>query len=140
MADKPNKNSSPSNAKAEETDGKGKGKVVVKKVRAYPFAANVEYKGIKKPVQILKLALVGCWANLGKTVVQVGTVYNVDFELPVLRDTVQAQAKVLRTTDRVMEVQNQGAVERLAEFQFIKLTVENKEKINRFLAAINQVS
>lgn len=115
-----------------------KGRAVVKKVRAYPIAATMEFKSIKKQIQIMKLATVGAWTSLGNTVVQVGVVYNLDFELPVSHDQVITPAKALRTMDRVHERDGAKAIERLAEFQFIKPTADTLEKIRRFLAAINQ--
>lgn len=110
--------------------------VIVKKVKAYPFAATVDLKGVKKPVGVIKLAPVGLWASLGASVVQVGMIYTVEFELPVLNLMVTCPAKVMRTMDRVSEVDKK--VERLAEFQFIKPAQETLEKIHRFLKAINQ--
>ena len=127
MADQPKK-----------TSKIGKGKVVVKKIRAYPFAATIDYKGVKKPVQVMKLAKTGAWVSLGSVVVQVGMTYTLDFELPVLHGTVSAPARVLRTMDRVKEGDAGKVVERLAELQFAKPSLDTLEKVSKFLAAINQ--
>jgi hypothetical protein len=115
-----------------------KEKIIIKKVKAYPIPAIADIKGIKKPVDILKVAPVGVWANLGTTLVQVGLTYTLDFELPVLKEHITCTAKCLRTMDRVHEAPG-GAktVERLAEFQYLKPPSEMLEKIQKFLAAIN---
>jgi hypothetical protein len=115
-----------------------KAKPEIKKVRAYPFAATIDFKGIKKPVQIMKLAAVGAWTDLGTTVVQVGVTYNLDFEFPVSHEQVSTPARVMRTMDRVQEKDGGKAVERLAEFQFVKPSAETLEKVRKFLATINQ--
>lgn len=61
-------------------------KVVKKKVRPYPFEANLEMDGQKKPVEVVYVSSLGCIVRLKTQMVTVGQYYQIVFELPVLKE------------------------------------------------------
>ena len=110
--------------------------VKVKKVKPYPIVAQLAGPSGAGPGQILKLVMKGFIVDMQSKVLKVGDIYQVTFELPVLRVVIDQFAKVMKTYDRV----NSGsqAIERLAEFHFTALSDEQTKKIYSFLTAIHQ--
>lgn len=108
--------------------------VIVKKVRAYPIPATVEVGANKKSISIVKLVMVGFWAEMGKTVLLAGKVYKVEFELPASHHIISADMKVMKTMDKVAP----GGVQRLAELQFVDLSELYKDHIRDFIRDTKQ--
>lgn len=112
--------------------------VVAKKIKPYPIDSNLENNGLKKPVDIIFVNPQGCIVILKKEMVFVGEYYQLVFELPVLREFVNTQVRVLKTYDRSIDATGKK-VERLAELHFQTLSQEHKARIVSFAAAIGQV-
>ncbi len=111
--------------------------VNVKKVRPYPFVANLEQNSVKKPVEIIYVGVSGVIASLKSQIVSVGEYFQISFELPGGHDHVVTQVRVLKTYDKSVNPK-ELRVERMAEFHFQSLTKEHRSRIVAFLAAIGQ--
>ena len=112
-------------------------KVVRKKVRPYPFMATLDPAGVKKPIEVLLVDKIGLMAKVNAQILHVGTYYQIEFELPALRQSVLAQVRVLKTYDKAINPK-EHVVERIAEFHFSKLSDEHKSHIVAFMKAIGQ--
>lgn len=112
-------------------------KVVKKKVRPYPFEANLEMDGQKKPVEVVYVSSLGCIVRLKTQMVTVGQYYQIVFELPVLKEFINTQVRVLKTYDKAIDPKEKK-VERLSELHFQALSPEHKARIANFMASIGQ--
>lgn len=110
--------------------------VVKKKVRPYPFKAELELNALKKPVEVLHINQKGAIVRLSTALVFVGEFYQMVFEFPVIKVEVNAQVRVIKTNDKVVNADK--AVERTAELHFQKLSPEQAGRIHSFLTAIRQ--
>ena len=112
-------------------------KVIRKKVKPYPFGATLDPAGLKKPIEVLLVDKVGLMAKVNTQILHVGTYHQIQFELPAMRQSVQAQVRVLKTYDKAINPK-EHVVERIAEFHFSKLSDEHKSYILAFMKAIGQ--
>ncbi|MGE0526167.1 MAG: hypothetical protein AB7G93_17710 [Bdellovibrionales bacterium] len=112
-------------------------KIVKKKIKPYPIEAVLEANALKKTVEIMYLTAQGAVVRLGTQMVFVGEYYQTQFQIPVMRESIRSQCRIIRTFDRAVDPKN-GVVERLAEFHFQNLTPEHKERIVSFTKAIGQ--
>lgn len=111
---------------------------IVKKVKAYPFDANFDVNGVKKPIEVIYLTPTGFLARLkGPSMVFVGEHYQTVFELPVAHTYVNAQVRVIKTYDRSVDPKAK-LVERMAEVHFEALSEDHRKNILSFLSAIGQ--
>ncbi len=115
------------------------GKVVKKKVKPYPFNATIELNAVKTLVEVVFVSQNGAIIRLANQIVHVGKFYQVTFEIPVSREIISTQVRVLKTYDKLLDIRNKS-VERLAELQFHDLTNQHRSRINAFTAAIGQES
>ena len=110
-------------------------KVIVQKVKPYPFPATLEQESKKIPGDILKLTLKGFIMDMKRSLVMVGQEYLVIFEVPVLREYIRCKCKVMKTYDQSIE----GAgTQRRAEMHFLGLDEEYQGRVKKFLSAIGQ--
>ncbi len=112
-------------------------KVVKKKVRPYPIEANLDANGLKKPVEVIYVTAMGCIVRLKAQMVFVGEYYQITFELPVLKEFINTQVRVLKTYDKALDPK-QKIVERVAELHFQALSNDHKSRIVAFITAIGQ--
>lgn len=112
-------------------------KVVKKKVRPYPIEAVLDMNGQKKPVEVIYVTAMGCIVRLKAQMVTVGEYYQVVFELPVLKEFINTQVRVLKTYDKAIDPKEKK-VERLSELHFQALSKEHKSRIVAFIQAIGQ--
>jgi hypothetical protein len=110
---------------------------VVKKVKPYPFAGQLEIAAAKKPISILVVTKEGLIAKLDAIFVHVGEHYKVHFELPVVGRSILTEARVMKTYDRALDKKG-SKVERMAEFRFEKLSEDHRSYLSTFLTAIGQ--
>ncbi len=115
------------------------GKVVKQKVKPYPFEATLEQNAIKTRVEVIFVSQKGAIIRLANQIVHVGKFYQVTFEIPVSREIISTQVRILKTYDKVLDIKGKG-VERLAELHFQDLTNEHRSRINAFTAAVGQES
>lgn len=114
-----------------------KTQVVKKKVAPYPIEANLEAEGVKKPVDVIYVAPKGCIVRLKGPMVFVGEYYQVAFELPVLKEFINTQVRVLKTYDKAIDPKEKK-VDRIAELHFQGLSDEHRKRILSFNTAIGQ--
>lgn len=112
-------------------------RVVKKKIAPYPFPAQLDVNNVKKPVEVVYLAVTGAIIKLHAHMVFVGEIYPLQFELPLSTHTIATQARVLKTYDRVIDPREQK-VERMAELHFHNLKSEHKARVASFVKAIGQ--
>lgn len=112
-------------------------RVIKVKVKPYPFEGTIEHNGVKKQLKVIYINQKGLIASLAKQFVMVGDRYQITFELPVLSEYISTPVRVMKTYDKPLEAKAQQ-VERVAEFQFEKLTEEHKARIVSFITAIKQ--
>jgi hypothetical protein len=113
-------------------------KTVKKKIRPYPFDADLDVNGAKKPVEIIYISAAGFLARLKATaMVFVGEYYHTAFELPVMGTFVNVQVRVIKTYDKSIDPKSKK-VERMAELHFETLSDEHKKNILNFMATIGQ--
>jgi hypothetical protein len=112
-------------------------KVVKKKIRPYPIEANLEMNALKKPVEVILINPKGCIVRLKSQMVTVGEYYQLIFELPVLKEFINTQVRVLKTYDKSIDPKEKK-VERLSELHFQALSSEHKARIVAFMSAIGQ--
>ena len=110
-------------------------KVIVQKVKPYPFEASLEQEGKKISGDILKLTLKGFIMDMKRSLVMVGQEYLVVFEVPVLREYIRCKCKVIKTYDQSMEG---VGTQRRSEMHFLGLDEEYQGRIKKFLSAIGQ--
>jgi hypothetical protein len=107
-------------------------------IRPYPIPSQLESGGVKVPVEIVRLNLLGAIIKLHEKIVHVGEHYNLEFQLPVLHaQVVVAATRVLKTYDKALNPK-EHKVERMAELHFQKLTEEQREHILTFIRTIGQ--
>ena len=114
-------------------------KIIVKKVKPYPFTAQFAKDGQAFAGRVMKLVTHGFMVDLGTTVIKVGDVYQVQFLLPTSRAPVMSLVKVIKTYDRYQNPESPTKAMRLAEFHFITPGEDLKKIIKDFLKAIKQV-
>lgn len=115
-------------------------KVVVKKVRPYPFPAQLEKDAQKIPVQVRRLFPEGALLDLGKGLLRVGQEYGFNFSIPTLDTQFLIKIKVMRVSDQfVPDGKSKGTVVHMAEVRFLNASAEHLGVIQRFLQAIRQV-
>lgn len=112
-------------------------KVIKKKVRPYPIEATLDPSGQKRQVEIIHLNTLGVIVRLKASMLFVGEYYQMYFEIPVTRESINVQTRVLKTYDKSVDPKA-GLVERLAELHFQGLTSEHKSRIVAFMASIGQ--
>jgi hypothetical protein len=112
-------------------------KIVKKKVKPYPFDATLEVNAQKMSVEVIFVNDKGVIVRLKNQIVHVGTYYQIAFEIPVSREFVNTQVRVLKTYDKTLDIKEK-TVERLAELHFQELTKEHRARIRAFTAAIGQ--
>lgn len=110
---------------------------MVKKVSAYPFAADLERGSLKRSVQVQKLTHEGVIVHLPKALVNVGEHYKITFSLPVSGQVITADILVVKTFDKSIDPKVLK-VERMAELRFLSLTEAHRNSIFSFLTAIGQ--
>lgn len=112
-------------------------RTVVKKVKPYPFAAELEHNSIKKPVFVAYMNQTGVVVRLDKSLVQVGEYYQIHFQIPVMHHVVVAQIRVVKTYDHASDPRA-AHVDRMAELHFQNLPKPALLAISQFLVAIGQ--
>lgn len=115
--------------------------VRVIKVAPYPIECRFETKNATFVESIVKLTDVGFLAALSTVIVKVHQIFIIEFEIPVLKDVIFAQAQIVKTYDKYtgeMPGQTKGTAVRIAECHFKSLSPSAKRKINKFLVAIKQ--
>lgn len=135
--------------------------VNVKKVKAYPFAAQFKTASRTLPAKIVKLTLQGFLAEVSSGLLQPGDHFEVSFELPALHTLVTAPGTVVKIYNQWAGNSTKlgsGAapspsvnpdpgkagpaaaaspsVLRLVEVHFQSLPLTDKEKIVEFLQAL----
>lgn len=111
--------------------------VIVKKVSPYPFEGTIEQGGQKKPFSVMKLTTDGMIVRVDKVFVNVGEHYKIYFEIPVSRDSISVQVRVMKTYDKSVNPKV-NVIERMAEFRFENLDSLHLQKIRHFIASIGQ--
>ncbi|HWU42746.1 MAG TPA: hypothetical protein VN132_04880, partial [Bdellovibrio sp.] len=112
--------------------------VIVKKVKPYPFPAELVLGAQKSPVEVIYLGQGGLIAKLKNQILHVGQYHQIAFDLPVGREHFELKVRVLKTYDKSTDPKR-PVVERMAEFHFQTLTKDQHKSIVAFLAAIGQV-
>jgi hypothetical protein len=112
--------------------------MVKKKVKPYPFDATLEVNAQKMSVEVIFVNDKGVIVRLKNQIVHVGSYYQIVFELPVSREIVSTQVRILKTYDKTLDIKEK-TVERLAEMHFQDLTKEHRTRIKAFTAAIGQL-
>lgn len=110
--------------------------VKIKKVKPYPILVQMIGKTGTLAGQIIKLVMQGFIVDMQGKVLKVGDLYQVTFELPVLKEQIQQNAKVIKTYDRP-NIQTHG-IDRLAEIRFTAISDAQQTSILKFLQAIRQ--
>ena len=112
-------------------------KETVKKVKPYPITATLELNSLKRDVEIIYVTTLGAVIRVVNGMVFVGEYYQLAFQIPVTRESIVTQVRVLKTYDKVLSPEAK-AVERGAELHFQALTPEHKSRIVAFIKAIGQ--
>ncbi len=77
--------------------------VVVKKINAYPFAAQLVLTNPQPiPGQVLKVTNDGALVDIGTALVKVGSLGIITFRFPTFQRDLQIQFKVLKSQDRAI--------------------------------------
>lgn len=105
-----------------------------KKVNPYPIAGTLEIPGQKVEIEILRITPVGIQAQLKTGVVFVGKYYQCQFAFPGHLAPLQAEVRVIKTTDRSLDPK-QKTVERMVEIHFVNLSPMYRSSISSFLQA-----
>jgi hypothetical protein len=118
-----------------------KTKEVVKKVRPFPFPAQIILKEGTPPVavDIMKLSELGfLMQTRGSQIFKVGSEMFVDFEIPVLHLPVKSKVKVIKTYDIMATNLGEAKLEKryTVEMHFKMIPLECKDYITRFLKKI----
>jgi len=111
--------------------------VVKKKVKPYPFDAELELNSLKKPVEVIYVGRTGAIVRLKAQLVFVGEYYQMTFSIPVIQHVVTVKVRVIKTYDKSLDLKDR-TVERLAELLFQGLTQEHYSRIVGFMNAIGQ--
>jgi hypothetical protein len=106
--------------------------VRVKKVQAYPFAAQLVLKSGPVPAKILKLTQAGFLAEIASPILQAGEKLEVTFETPVLHATVKEQCVVIKLYTKHSGIQGAG-VQHIAEIHFNPFSLAGKTAVTNFL-------
>lgn len=111
--------------------------VIKKKIKPYPFECVLTGKTQPTKAQIVKLTDIGFLATVGRDFFKAHDVLQVDFLLPVSKDAVCTQAKVVATYDKYKNAD--GTNSRLVEMHFTHLPEDQSKSIYKFLVAIRQI-
>ncbi len=111
--------------------------IIKKKVKPYPIECVLTGKAQPVNGKIVKLTEVGFLVNVGREFFRTLEVFTVDFLLPVSKDAISSQVKVITTYDNYKEPN--GASSRLIEMQFTHLPDAQSKSIYNFLVAIKQI-
>lgn len=106
----------------------------VKKVNPYPITGTLEIPGQKVEIDILRITSVGIQAQLKAGIVFVGKYYQCQFSFPGHFAPLQAEVRVIKTTDRPLDPR-QKVVERMVEIHFVNLSPAHRSSISTFLQA-----
>lgn len=111
--------------------------IIKKKVKPYPIDCVITGKAQPLKAQIVKLSERGFMATVGREIFHTLEVYNVDFLLPVSKDPVSSEVKVITIYDNY-KLPN-GESSRLVEMHFTHLPDTQSKSIYNFLVAIRQI-
>ena len=106
------------------------------KVKPYPIATHMQVGPVAMQGQIIKLVLKGFMVDTQGKVLKVGTVMQINFELPVVKAPIAQTVKVMKTFDRPNP--QTKAIDRIAECHFMALSDEQQQNIYQFLQKIRQ--
>lgn len=111
--------------------------VKVKKVKPYPIPVQIAAAGATPfQGQIVRLVLKGFMVDMQGKVLKVGSLLQVNFELPVLKVAIAQNVKIMKTYDQT-NPQTRG-IDRIAECHFTALSDEQQNNIYTFLQTIRQ--
>ncbi|MBX7231715.1 MAG: hypothetical protein K1X29_06480 [Bdellovibrionales bacterium] len=110
----------------------------VKKVKPFPFSAELNWGGKQVTMQILNLNTRGAIVDLKQNFIKIGDECQCTFELPVLHSNIQIYAKAVKTYDQFLPKadSNGNRIQRLCELQFLNLSSGFKFELERFLSLI----
>lgn len=113
----------------------------VKKVPPYPIEVQVPWEGKIAMMKILKLTERGAIVDTLGAILPVGAIIeNIRFVLPTTEIAIMGPMKVMKNHDRVLgDRKANQTIQRLSEFQFVKLSEDHQNEIRRFLVRIKQV-
>jgi|GEM_PF-1449110 len=117
--------------------------VKVKKVTPYPFRVDLVRSEGAPPIpgEIVKIVEVGFLAKVQAPIFKVGENWSASFEIPVLRASLKAAVKVMKTYDAHEKFEEKNSIKSyLVEFQFLQIGDEGKNAIAQFCRAIGQTS
>ena len=121
---------------------------MIKKIKAYPFAASLKAASATLNGQIVKLVPVGCMVEVAGTNLQPGDVVEINFETPVQHGNVTASCVVVKvynqlTGGSLASTESQGAPKpggptavALLELHFKSMSPEGQSAVRRFLAVV----
>lgn len=112
------------------------GKVVYKKVKAYPLDGEMSKGTSKVVIGVMRLMPKGFIAHVRSGIPHVGMIYSCVLTLPISGTVINADAKVFKTFDGI-DPKTEKA-QRMVEVLFIKLPDAENLKIRSFLSAIGQ--
>lgn len=113
--------------------------VQVRKISPYPIEVAVIKEGPPAQGQIMKLTDVGFLMKVPSTqFYKVGENCQVQFELPVVHETVKAQCKVVKTYDSIEKAGGVQAKVRTIEMHFKTLAEGDRLHILNYLAKSGQ--
>ena len=111
--------------------------IIKKKVKPYPIECVLTGKAQPIKANIVKLSERGFLVNVGREFFRTLEVLTVDFLLPVSKDAISSEVKVVKTYDQYKEPN--GASSRLIEMHFTHLPDTQSKSIYNFLVAIRQI-
>ena len=111
-------------------------KTVVKKVKAYPFAAQVKTASGAYAAQVVKLTLQGLMIEVIGTAIQTGETLEINFETPVLHESVVASGVVVKVYNQLTgatQTAPAGGAIRILEVHFRAIANNSMAAITQFL-------
>lgn len=111
-------------------------KVIKKKIKAYPFDAEMIHGGAKVVMNVMRVTPKGFVAQVVNGICHVGIHYQCTLTLTGSRMPVVSEGQVWKTFDG-LDPKTKG-VQRMVEVLFVKLPDSERSKIHSFLTAIGQ--
>lgn len=111
-------------------------KTVVKKVKAYPFAAQVKTASGAHSAQVVKLTLQGLMIEVIGTAIQTGETLDINFETPVLHEAVAVSGVVVKVYNQLTggkQTAPAGGAIRILEVHFRSIPNSSMAAVTQFL-------